>query len=356
VTALFAEVAGDWPGVLETAGRLHAVGCRCEDGDLQALGLAFQGLAKTHLGEVAQGTKLLDEAMAAAMAGELTALAAGVIYCRMLCACLDLQDFSRAGEWTDVIRAAGPFGRLGGLPGDCRTHRAAVLAKRGNWEEGLREAELAIEETETFYMPHVGIAVRELGEIRLLRGDLSGAEEAFVRSHGLGVSPEPGLSLLRLARGEVEVAARALETALAALGEGRLERARLLPARVEVALANGDQADAEAAVAELEETAETYSTPALGAAAEHARGALELAAGNADEAVTRLTSAQRLWLRVDAPYDAARAGELLAEAHLQRGDSAAGILELRAAASAFDRLGATLDTRRAGARLAQLSA
>ena len=355
VTALFEEASGDWPAVLETASRLHAVGCRCGDGDLQALGLAFQGLAKTHLGEVAHGTKLLDEAMASATAGELTALASGVIYCRMLCACLDLQDFSRAGEWTDVIRAAGPPARLAGLPGDCRTHRAAVLAKRGNWEEGLHEAELAIEETETFYMPHVGIAARELGDIRLLRGDLVGAEEAFVRAHGLGVSPEPGLARLRLARGEVDAAARALETALAALGEGRLERARLLPARVDVALAHGDMADARAAVAELEETAETYGTPALGAAAEHARGALELAADNADEAAARLASGQRLWLRVDAPYDAARAGELLAEAHLHRGDAAAGILELRAAAAAFERLGATLDAQRASGRLAHLS-
>jgi tetratricopeptide (TPR) repeat protein len=356
VTALLQEASHDWSAVLETAGKLYGVGCRCGDPDLQALGLAFQGLAKTHLGEVAHGTKLLDEAMASAAAGELTTLAAGVVYCRMLCACLDLQDFSRAGEWTDVIRAAGPPAGLGGLPGDCRTHRAAVLAKRGNWEEGLHEAELAIEETETFYMPHMGIAARELGEIRLLRGDLAGAEEAFVISLGLGVSPEPGLSRLRLARGEASAAARALEDALAALGENRLERARLLPARVEIALTSEDLDAARAAVAELEETAETYGTQALGAAAEYARGALELAAGNADEAAARLASSQRLWLRVDAPYDAARAGEQLAEAHVLRGDAGAAVLELRAAISGFERLGATLDAERAANRLAQLSA
>ena len=355
VTALFEEASGDWPAVLETAGRLYAIGCRCGDVDLQALGLAFQGLAETHLGQVAHGTKLLDEAMASATAGELTTLAAGVIYCRMLCACLDLQDFSRAGEWTDVIRANGPPAGLGGLPGDCRTHRAAVLAKRGNWEEGLHEAELAVKETETFFMPHVGIAARELGEIRLLRGDLAGAEEAFVRAHGFGVSPEPGLSLLRLTRGEVDAAASALETALAELGEDRLARVRLLPTRVEVALAKGDVTGVRAAVAELEETAEAYGTAALGAAAEHARGALELASGNADEAAARLVSAQRLWLRVEAPYDAARAGELLAEAYLNRGDHHAGLLELRAAAAAFERLGATLDAQRTSRRLAQLS-
>jgi tetratricopeptide (TPR) repeat protein len=355
VSALFAEASGDWPAVRETAGRLYALGCRCGEADLQALGLAFQGLAETHLEEVAHGTKLLDEAMASATAGELTTFAAGIIYCRMLCACLDLQDFSRAGQWTDVIRANGPPAGLGGLPGDCRTHRAAVLAKRGNWDEGLHEAELAIAENETFYMPHMGIAAREAGQIRLLLGDLSGAEEAFVRAHGLGVSPEPGLSLLRLKRGDADAAASAVQTALAEAGEDRLGRARLLSARVEIALAQGDVADAGAAVAELEETADRYGSAALGAAAEHTRGALELASGNADQAAASLASAQRLWLRVEAPYDAARAGELLGEAHLARGQRDAGILELRAAATAFDRLGATLDAQRTADRLAQLS-
>jgi tetratricopeptide (TPR) repeat protein len=355
VTALFAEASSDWPAVLDSAGRLYSVGCSCGDPDLQALGLAFQGLAETHLGELAHGTKLLDEAMASATAGELTTLAAGVVYCRMLCACLDVHDFSRAGEWTDVIRALGPPAGPGGLPGDCRTHRAAVLAKRGDWEEGLHEAELAVKETETFFMPHVGVAARELGEIRLLRGDLAGAEEAFVRAHGFGVSPEPGLSLVRFARGEVDAAASALKTGLAELGDGRLARARLLPACVEVSLAQGELEAARAAVAELEETAELYGTAALGAAAEHARGALELASGNADEAVARLSSGQRLWLGVEAPYDAARARELLAEAYLQRGDRDTGLLELRAAAAAFERLGAALDARRTGDRLAALA-
>jgi tetratricopeptide (TPR) repeat protein len=355
VTALFAEASGDWPAVRETASELFAIGCRCGEADLQALGLVFQGLAETHLGEVAHGTRLLDEAMATATAGELTTFAAGIVYCRMLCACLDVQDFGRAGEWIDVIRTCGPPAGLGGLPGDCRTHRAAVLAKRGNWDEGLHEAELAVEENETFYMPHMGVAAREVGEIMLLRGDLTGAEEAFVRAHGFGVSPEPGLSLLRLKRGDVNAAANALQAALAEVSEDRLARARLLSPRAEIALANGDLAEARASVAELEETAKLYGTAALRAAAEHARGALELASGDADQAAARLASGQRLWHRVKAPYDAARAGELLAEAYLHRGDHDAGILELRAASAAFDRLGATLDAQRTNQRLTQLS-
>src|SRR5262249_48535542 len=351
VTALFAEASGDWAAVRELGHRIYDVGCGCGDADLRAFGLTFEGLAETHLDQVVHGTKLLDEAMASATAGELTTFATGIVYCWMLGACLDSQDCNRTGEWTDVILASGPPAGLGGLPGDCRTHRAAVLAKRGDWEEGLQEAELAIDENETFFVPHMGIAAREVGQIRLLLGDLNGAEEAFARAHGLGVSPEPGLSLLRFKRGDVDAAANALRSALVEIGEDRLARARLLPAQVEVVLAKGRVEDARAAVVELEETAERYGTLALAAAAEHARGALELATENSDAALAHLASAQRLWLRCGARYDAGRTGELHADAQLRRGDHDAAVFELRAATAAFERLGALLDAERTRQRM-----
>lgn len=50
----------------------------------------------------------------------------------------------------------------------------------------------------------------EIGEIRRLRGDLSGAEEAFRRAHELGRDPQPGLALVRLAQGNVDAAATSI--------------------------------------------------------------------------------------------------------------------------------------------------
>ena len=170
VAALFKEAAADWPAMCEQARRTHEIGIRCDDADLQALGLALQGLALTQLGEVAEGTRLLDEAMASAVAGELTTMPTGIVYCRMLCICLDLQDFARAHEWTDVIDRCAAKPGLGVLPGDCQTHRAAVLLKHGAFAQGAADALRAVEETATLDLPHVGIASRELGEIRLRMG------------------------------------------------------------------------------------------------------------------------------------------------------------------------------------------
>ncbi len=356
VSALFAEANVEWDAVYERGLEMHEIGRRHDDADLQALGLMFQGLVLTRRGEITEGTRLLDEAMASATGGELGMLATGIVYCRMLGSCVERYDYRRAGEWTDVVETCRATNGMGGFPGDCRTHRAAVLFMRGAWAEGEQEALGAVEDLEGFNLPHIGLASYELGEIRLRQGDLDSAEEAFLRAHELGFAPQPGMSLLRLARTDTPAALASIDTALADTSLDSLARSRLLPARVEIALAVGDHGSARSGVAELEETAETYGIAALGAAAEHARGGLELATGDAAEAASRLASALRLWRRVEAPYEAARARELLAEAHLARVDRESGVLELRAAGAAFERLGAKRDAERSDRRMAELAA
>ena len=64
---------------------------------------------------------------------------------------------------------------------------------------------------------HVGVAARELGHIRVRLGDTEGAEQAFRRAHEYGISPEPGMSLVRLVRGDPVGATQGLQTALDAL-------------------------------------------------------------------------------------------------------------------------------------------
>ena len=44
-------------------------------------------------------------------------------------------------------------------------------------------------------------AFYETGEIRRRMGNLSGAEECFAQAREIGFDPQPGMALLRLARG-----------------------------------------------------------------------------------------------------------------------------------------------------------
>ena len=344
VSTLFKESAGEWDTVYANGVLMHEIGCRHRDPDLQALGLTFQGLVLTRWGQIADGTQLLDEAMASATGGELGQVATGIIYCRMMCACLDLHDFRRAGEWTDVVESCSATSGLSGFPGDCQTHRAAVLIGRGAWAEGEQEALRAVEANQAFGLPHMAAALYELGVVRLRHGDLDVAEEAFVRAHELGFVPQPGMALLRLVRTEISEAVASINTALADTTLDRLARSRLLPAQIEIVLAAGEPEMARPAVAELQAIAETYLTPALRAAAEYAEGQLALAIGDAREAAQ------------GAPYEVARARALLAEAHLAGGDRQSGLLELRAARAVFERLGAALDLDRADCRIQELGA
>jgi class 3 adenylate cyclase len=194
---------------------------------------------------------------------------------------------------------------------------------------------------------HAGAALYEIGEIRLCQGNLRVAKDAFQQARQSGYDPEPGWSRLQLAEGNIEAATASITRALSDESLGALDRARLLPARVEVAVAGGDLENARSATEDLEKIAQTYGTTALNASAECARGALELARGDAAAASRSLRRGSQLWQNVDNPYEAARARVLLATACRAEGDEDTAVFELQTAISAFDRLGAVPDTRRA---------
>jgi class 3 adenylate cyclase len=349
-TVLAFEGQGDFIAALEHADRALAIGTRFADRDLQALALHDRGRVLIAQGQVAEGQALLDEATLAAVGGELKPMTTGVIYCNVITSCEERADYHRAGEWTEAARRWCERQAISGFPGLCRVHRASILRVRGALSEAEREARHACDELSGFNVSYRAAAFYELGEIRLRVGDFVGADQAFRQAHELGREPEPGLSLLQLARGETDAAAARIRSALADDSLAPLTRARLLPAQVEIALAAGHAELARIAAEELAQIAASYGTPALRARAETARGAAFLDS-DIDNAVRHLRLACRLWQEVDAPYETARARMLLAEAYRRCGDVAAARLELRAARATFERLGSDIDARQAAQRL-----
>jgi len=352
--SLFMLAGGDIEGGLEQARKAFAASERFRDPDLHALGLAFQGYALAQLGRMAEATPFFDEAMASATSGELGALATGLVYCRTICACLDAFDYARAREWTEAIDHVAADECTAGFPGDCRAHRASLLAVRGDWSRAESEARAACTESERFDLAHTGLAYYEIGQLRLRSGDLEAAAAAFQRAHELGMSPQPGLALLHLEREDVEAAMASIRSAVEETAPGSLRRARLLHARVEIANAAGDAATARAVADEFARIAAVHGSTALKASAESAFGVALLAEGQPAAALGRLRLACRLWLEVDAPYDAARVRTHVATALRALGDEGSAVLELEAALAAFERLGARPDAARAVRALAEL--
>jgi ATP/maltotriose-dependent transcriptional regulator MalT len=331
----------DLEGASTRADRVSELGGRCEDRTLLALGALGRGRVLVRRGQVRNGMPLLDEAMLAAVSDELPPDWAGNIYCHLMVACEEIADLRRAAEWTQVTArwceampaGAGPF------MGICRVHRAHVLQLRGDWDAAEREARHVVEDLIDFDLEPVANAQYVLGELARQRGDLAAAEAAFRDAHRLGRDPQPGLALLRMATGETEMALTSLRSALSAVGDDPLARARLLPGLVEVAVRAGAVDEARAGAEELAGVAAACETTGAQAVAQHALGKVSLADGDAVGALTALRDALRCWQGLGAAYETARIRDELARAYELLGDAEAAARERHAAAGTRDELG-----------------
>ncbi|MGH2636595.1 MAG: response regulator transcription factor [Actinomycetota bacterium] len=342
-----ARFSGELDGAMALERRAAEIGRRFGDRDLIAMAVHSEGVTLIAMGRVREGMALLDEAMTSVVAGELSAYFTGAVYCNVLEACLEVADVRRAREWSDAAKAwseslppESPF------PGLCRIFRAEVASLGGAWPEAEAEAARASDELVGFSPAAAAGAFYEIGEIRRRVGNLAGAEEAFGRAHELGLDPQPGLALLRLAQGKVESAHNTLRLAVTGRSGNRLRRARLLAAQVEVAVAADELDVATRASDELDSIAGAFETPALDATASFARGALRLAEGDVSGALERLRHAVAIWQEVRLPYETARARMLYGIAIRESGNEEDAGLELRAALAAFERLGAIPDAAR----------
>jgi class 3 adenylate cyclase len=347
--------AGDGSGALETGREMVELGRELEDSDIEALGLLVAGHALLLAGKVREGTAQIDQAMAAALGGDLELWTTGQIFCSTIFACRNRGDWGRAGEWSVASLRWCERHSLSGFPGLCQFHRAEVMRLRGDLDRAEQDATQAVDELLAAAPRWAAWGLHELGEIRRRRGDLEGAVEAFSRSAELGFDPQPGLALLRLDQGKPTVARRAIVEALAdESGLAREGRWLVLPAAIEIAVAAGDSDLARTALRDLQQLAESLDTTAVRAAAAVADGRVALTESRTDDAVAELRRGVRLWSEIGVPYEAAQARELLANAYGQLGDPDTAELELTAARASFARMGAGRDARRVGGVLAKV--
>jgi DNA-binding CsgD family transcriptional regulator len=330
---------------LAKAREVQEFGRRNADRNLIAAGMVAEGRVMIKLGQARQGLALLDEGMLEASSGELSPTLTGNIYCNLMAACNELGDIRRASAWTQVTwdwcDRMAPAVLFKGI---CRVHRAQVMQLMGAWTDAEDEASRVCADVSHI---NVGIAAEghyQLGEIRRLRGDLEGAEEAYRQAHRLGRDPQPGFAQLLLARGRTKGAATSIRSALAGVSN-RLARARLLAAQVEIAIAAGDAGGASAAADEIGDIASAYGSSGLEAAAKLARGSALLAAGRTEDAISTLRSACSAWQDLEAPYDCAKVRVRLSRAYFDLGDNEAAERELDAAQTVFEELGADLDAK-----------
>jgi class 3 adenylate cyclase len=331
------------------------IGSRMTDPDLQAIALISLGRLKIGSGATEEGLALLEEATAAAVNDELSPYLTGMTYCTMISACRDLNDYERASQWTEETERWCERSSVAGFPGVCRIHRAEIVALGGDLPRAKLELERAAQELAKYKrFPPLGDGLYAIGEVKLRMGDLDGAEAALRDANAHGHTTQPAFAQILMARGDPRAALRSIDSELAETPDLWV-RARLLPAQVEIALANGRLSAATTAASELASILGTHDTVAARARTRDAAGRVALAEGRPSDALRELRIATSAWREVGAPYEIARDRLVMAAAHEALEDGAAVDLELSTARSEFERLGAPLDLATADATIAAVA-
>lgn len=324
-----------------------AIGQRHQDADLVALALQFLGRIEVRSGKLRSGFELLDEAMVAVTTGTLKPPVTGIVYCSLIDGCKAAHALQRAFEWTEALtRWCDGQTSLVAFTGECRVARAEMLLFRGAWDAAVSEIDEALESVPSWSAKRIAAAVRyQRGELARLRGDFAAAAEEYEAAALAGANPQPGLALLRLAQGELQLAQGGLARSIEESTDPA-RRARLLPAIAEVALASGQVDEARRAAQALAELAAELTAPSLAAASDHLLGAVALASGAPSDAAVRLRLAVAGWRELGAPFEEAKSIVLLGQARRLLGDEDGARLSFEAARSVLEELGAQPELER----------
>lgn len=342
--------AGELAAALEAAAETVESGRRFRDPDLLAHGLIASGRLTTLAGHVQDGLRLMDEAMVGVVAGEVSPVSSGIVYCTMIEGCVWVSDFGRVVEWTRALSNwCDSQPGLVAFTGQCAVHRGQLMKLHGAFASAIDELNRAAERYALAGGdPAVGLSHQERGDVLRMIGDFAAAEEAYADATKFGSDSQPGRSLLHLARGDADAAATSIRRVLDE-DDNPVVRNRLLPAAIEIMVAVGDLDEAEDYTDELREITESFGCAALRAATGLAAAQLALARDQPAAAIASVRPAIERWAELSAPYETARCRLLLGRALRQTGDEPTAESELAAARDAFIALGA----KRAAREVAQ---
>jgi DNA-binding CsgD family transcriptional regulator len=340
---------GDPAGAANTAAKAAEVGRRFGDLDLLAFALSIRGRSILRSGRVLEGMTVLEESVTVASTDDISPPICGIVLSSAIDASEEAFDLGRFGEWTRAF-TTWCEAQKGMVAFQSRSlaHRARLSQLQGRWDDALEDAMQASEPSTADADPAAAAAAMyRQGEVRRLRGELSAAEAAYDQASHLGVEPQPGLALLRLAQRDTKAAVASINRVLAE-SRDRLQRARMLPAAVEILLGSADLPGAAAAAAELVGIATDHDSPALEATAKQARGAVLLAEGDPLAALAALRQACRVWRYFGLTHEEARVRVQIARCCRILGDEDTAALEVNLARAIFTPLGARPDLALSG--------
>ena len=324
------------------------------DIELSALGL--EGLALASDGNIADGIRQLDEASAAAVAGEMSELwAVGRTCCYMITACENVRDFDRASQWYRRMLEFAKRWRIRDLFAVCRAHYGAILVWRGTWDEADATFEAAIQE---FARTRPGMAFEAVVRRAELRRRQGRSEEAAALFRQVEFHPfaQLGLAHVALDSGDPALATERAERFLRKLGpESRLQRAVGLDLSARAFVAQAEVERARSALNELQGLLADVGTETLRASALAVEGVVAEAEGDLGTARHRMEDAIDLFQQSGAPFETAVARIDLARVLAALGRRDGATEQARRAHEALHGMQAQREAQRARALVSELA-
>jgi DNA-binding CsgD family transcriptional regulator len=352
-----ATVDGDPARAKALAIRARELGRQLELVSLEMFALAVEGLALVNEGEVADGMRCLDEATAAALAGEYEEIvSAGWTFCFLLNACERVRDYERAAEWCGKVEEFSRRMSTNFVTLACRAHYGAVLTWQGRWPEAERSLSEAAGILAAERPSWGGLAIVRLADLRRRQGRFAEAEDLVEQRPGNPLAPVV-MAELALDLGDASRAVDLLEPVLRRVpAQNRTLRAAPVEVMVRARIAAGETEAATSHLRELRSIAEALGTRPLRASVALSEGLLEAAAGDRERARERLEDSVELFAASDASFELARARLELARvlASLDRQDAA--VREATLALRRLADIGAVAEAARARELLRELGA
>ncbi|CAN5210338.1 hypothetical protein BH23BAC1_BH23BAC1_33080 [soil metagenome] len=335
---------------------------RLNEFDLEMLGIAVQGLALVCKGNVQEGMQKLDEATAAAIAGEVIDLdISNTICCYLICACERVRDYNRAVQWCFQVKDATGDGKYPMMFSLCPIHYSGVLIWQGDWNEAEKILYRATEDL-------IATQHAQASEGILLRADLcrlkgrTGEAAELIRQAGKKPFRMLGANRVLLSQAALAYDQNDLESASMLLERYRgniKEACKLaLPPALEllclVQVSLGEYQKAARTAADLSSIAGMIGTEPLLASASLAEGTVLLARGDYQEAYKKFEVAEELFEKNKSPFETARARCGLSQSLHLLGQKKSALAEIHLALETFEKLEAVTEKQRANAILKKI--
>jgi len=340
----------------ERIGRVEMLLPELKSVDLDMMTVGLRGLLAIRHGDIAAGLRMFDEAMTAALDGEMKDLVAvGNLSCTLIYACEAIADYDRARQWCERTRAFCKRMGLDTVFSICRTYYATTLIWRGEWEAADTELSAAMRELEPSRPSYVQDSLARLGELRRRQGRLDEAESLFAQA-GAHRTALFGRASMAFDRGEMTEAIDLLSRVLRRVGvEDRAERIFALALLSRAKAAAGEMDEAARLLGEMDELSRLVGTHPLAATVLATRGSLATLAADWMSAQSCFEDAIDLFEAAEARFEAAGMRLELARVLQAQSRNAAATEQAMIAQTAFGALGARGGFEKSAALLGELA-